>query len=90
MEEVDILAQVISNIIRGAKNAGLGKDAIKIANSIEGLSVHSDGGLTITSDILKILGDLIHEYEKATKAKMSGEVNVTLHFIRYAHTISKE
>ena len=88
MEEADILVQIISNIIKSAKSAGLGNDAVKIANHVSGLTVNPDGGITITGNALQILGDLIGEYEKAMKAKLSTEVKVILHLIKYAHVTS--
>lgn len=88
MEEADILVQIISSIIKSAKGAGLGSDAAKIANQVSGLTVNPDGGITITGNALKILGDLIREYEKAMKAKLSTEVRVILHLIKYAHVTS--
>lgn len=88
MEEADILVQIISNIIKSAKSAGLGNDAAKIANHVSGLTVNPDGGITITGNALQILGNLINEYEKAMKAKLSTEVKVILHLIKYAHVTS--
>ena len=85
MEEADILVQIISNIIKSAKSAGLGNDALKIANDVEGLTVSPDGGITVTGNVQKILGDLIREYGEAMNAKLSLEVKVISHIIKLAH-----
>lgn len=88
MEEADILVQIISSIIKSARGAGLGNDAARIANNVGGLTVNPDGGITITGNALEILGNLTNEYEKAMKAKLSTEVRVILHLIKYAHVTS--
>ncbi len=85
MGETSIFVQIISNIIESAKSAGLGSYAVRIANGVGGLTVSSDGGITITGNALQILGDLIREYEQAMRAKLSTEVKATLHVVKYAY-----
>ena len=87
MEETSIFVQIISNIVEGAKSAGLGGYAVRIANGVNGLTVNTDGGITITGNALQILGDLIREYEGAMRAKLSTEVKATLHVVKYACTV---
>jgi len=85
MKEADILVQIISGIIESAKTAGLGRNVICIANGVEGLTVNSDSGVTVTGNAIQIIGDLIRVYEEALKARLSTEVRVALHVIKYAY-----
>ena len=85
MKEADILVQIISGIIESAKTAGLGKYAISIANGVEGLTVNPDNGVTVTGNALQIMGDLIRVYEEALKARLTTEIKVALHVMKYAY-----
>ncbi len=85
MKEAYILVQIISGIIESAKSAGLGRNAISIANGVEGLTVNSDNGVTVTGNAIQIMGDLIRVYEEALKARLSTEVKVALHVMKYAY-----
>ena len=87
MVETKIFTQIISNIIESAKHAGLGSYAVRIANGVDGLTVSSDGGITITGNATQILGDLIREYEGAMRAQLSTEIKATLHVVKYASAV---
>ena len=85
MKEAEILIQMVSSIIESARSAGLGRYAVIIADRVEGLTVNPDGGVTVTGNAIQIIGDLIREYEDAMKARLSVEIKVTLHVIKYAY-----
>ncbi len=68
-----ITITLILGILDGARRV-LGDDAIKTANSIEGLKVTPNGEIVVTGDGMKILKKLL----KACEADLHGEVILDL------------
>ena len=68
-----IVVPITLGIIDGARRI-IGDDAIKIANTVEGLKVTQNGEITITGNGMKILNKLIKAYE----AELHGEIVLCL------------
>ena len=73
MTVAHITVMLILGIIDGARRV-IGDDAIKVANTVEGLKVTSSGEIVITVNSLQILGKLLKAYE----AELHGEVVLDL------------
>ena len=68
-----IYFNLILRILDGARRV-IGEEAVKIANSIEGLKVTNGNEIVVTRDPVQILKKLIKEYE----SELHGEIILDL------------
>jgi len=83
-----ITVTLILGIIDSARRV-LGEDAIKIANSIEGLRVSQNGEITVTGDGLEILKKLLKAYEADLHGEIILDLDVRLNVKRAGDTGSE-
>ena len=73
------LAQIsvilLLGIIDGARRI-LGEDAINIANNVEGLKTAANGEITVNGDGMKILRELLKQYEEALHGEIILDLDV--------------
>lgn len=73
MTLAQITITLILGILDGARRV-IGDDAIKLANTVEGLKATPNGEIVITGDGMKILSKLVKTYE----TELHGEIILDL------------
>lgn len=81
MDEDEIAIRLLGGIVSAARSI-LGDDAIKHANEVGGLRVRQTGEVVVSGEVLRIVGLLCREYEKALKGRLVLDVDVRLNIRR--------
>ena len=84
MTVAQITVMLILGIIDGSRRI-LGDDAIKVANTVEGLKVTPNGEIVITGNSLHILNKLLKAYEVELHGEIILDLDVRLN-IKTANT----